>query len=363
MNIAEWFKAWMHRRQWPIQAQLEHLRINNQQDCRWLANDAKASAICERYADMLAEDWMKRGVQSISAFRKAIGCEPQYGPVDIPDEEDDDYSVPVALPDNRVVKMRKRDLHDDDQIVFDPPGCFASSHRAQRELNAEIEAAGGIDAWRATNSKGHQVGAPEVWDMWLCESVSCSLHPGVLYRFKVDPTCPKCTTMAHEHDNRLCPEQCALSAKTSAELTDADLPTPGIRKVAYMDGVDWQHHVEHDSHGVSVYPDVKSVLKREPCSKGCGVVRISMTEIDWPIEQNRELMIADESHDLASSVQSDAKILEIALDQAYALLNRIAAEPVGKLPAELFIAARQLLSPRFPMSFGYGKPLPGRRLP
>lgn len=68
----------------------------------------------------------------------------------VPDDEDDDYRMPILLPDGRVVMMRKRDLRDDDQIVIDPPGAFASSRRAQRALDEEIAAAGGLEAWQAT---------------------------------------------------------------------------------------------------------------------------------------------------------------------------------------------------------------------
>lgn len=55
------------------------------------------------------------------------------------------------------------------------------------------------------------VAAPDVWEMNYCESHSCSLHPGVLYRFKVDPTCASCMTMARDHDNVLCPSACELA--------------------------------------------------------------------------------------------------------------------------------------------------------
>lgn len=64
-----------------------------------------------------------------------------------------------------------------------------------------------------------QAAAPEIWDMWLCESVSCSLHPGVLYRFRVDPTCEKCTAMErdHGHDARICPSACTARPPVTEE--------------------------------------------------------------------------------------------------------------------------------------------------
>jgi hypothetical protein len=56
-------------------------------------------------------------------------------------------------------------------------------------------------------------------------------------------------------------------------------------KIGFMDGLDWQHHVEHDAFGVRVYPDVKSTLAKESCARKCGVVRVKMIELDWPLEQ------------------------------------------------------------------------------
>lgn len=76
MTLIERFKAWRRRRQWPIELQLEHIRVNVQTDSRWLANDPKAAAICQRYEDMLADDWMTRPVRNIADFRAEIGCDP-----------------------------------------------------------------------------------------------------------------------------------------------------------------------------------------------------------------------------------------------------------------------------------------------
>jgi hypothetical protein len=58
-------------------------------------------------------------------------------------------------------------------------------------------------------------------------------------------------------------------------------------KVAYMDGIDWQHHVGHDVHGVDIYPTIEAALKHTH-GHGCGVVRVRMIEDGWPVEQQRE---------------------------------------------------------------------------
>jgi hypothetical protein len=40
----------------------------------------------------------------------------------------------------------------------------------------------------------------ECMEMWLCESRSCLLHIGQLYRFTPDPECESCMEMQREHD-------------------------------------------------------------------------------------------------------------------------------------------------------------------
>ncbi len=55
----------------------------------------------------------------------------------------------VALPDRAYTRKERSEMLPTDAIVFDGPGAFASTERLQRELEAEIAAAGGLDAWRA----------------------------------------------------------------------------------------------------------------------------------------------------------------------------------------------------------------------
>jgi hypothetical protein len=67
---------------------------------------------------------------------------------------------------------------------------------------------------------------------------------------------------------------------------ESGLPASAEERVAYMDGVEWQHHVEHDADGTHLYPSVESVLLNNSCARQCGVVRVAIRELDWPIEQN-----------------------------------------------------------------------------
>lgn len=55
----------------------------------------------------------------------------------------------VESTDGTLVKKSRDDLKPDDRVVVDGPYAFQGSRAAQRELEAEIDAAGGFDAWRA----------------------------------------------------------------------------------------------------------------------------------------------------------------------------------------------------------------------
>lgn len=54
----------------------------------------------------------------------------------------------VELPDGSFVKKAADDLRPDDMLVFDSPEEFDHLAAVQAKLNAEIEAAGGLEAWR-----------------------------------------------------------------------------------------------------------------------------------------------------------------------------------------------------------------------
>lgn len=57
-------------------------------------------------------------------------------------------TLPVELADGTIVRKRFEDLLPDDRIVFDGPDAFADVDAAQAALEAEIEAAGGLEEWR-----------------------------------------------------------------------------------------------------------------------------------------------------------------------------------------------------------------------
>lgn len=47
------------------------------------------------------------------------------------------------------VRKTREELLPEDRIVVDGPGAFQGAEAARDRLNAEIEAAGGLDAWKA----------------------------------------------------------------------------------------------------------------------------------------------------------------------------------------------------------------------
>lgn len=59
--------------------------------------------------------------------------------------------VLIRLADGSVVSKPWEQLSDDDRVVVDGPEAFKGVDRVQRELDDEIAAAGGVDAWRAAS--------------------------------------------------------------------------------------------------------------------------------------------------------------------------------------------------------------------
>lgn len=57
-------------------------------------------------------------------------------------------NVLVELPNGTYISKASSDLQPDDLVVFDSPESFSYIAEAQAKLDAEIAAAGGIDAWR-----------------------------------------------------------------------------------------------------------------------------------------------------------------------------------------------------------------------
>jgi hypothetical protein len=79
-------------------------------------------------------------------------------------------------------------------------------------------------------------------------------------------------------------------APSSVDLTErsgeaVQRPLQKTERIAYLDGTDWLHHVGEDPHGVTIYPDAEDVETHAEC----GIVRVLMSEIDWPQLPERNL--------------------------------------------------------------------------
>lgn len=55
----------------------------------------------------------------------------------------------IETRDGKLARKERADVAPDDFLVFDGPDAFESTARLQRELEADIAAAGGLEAWRA----------------------------------------------------------------------------------------------------------------------------------------------------------------------------------------------------------------------
>ena len=65
----------------------------------------------------------------------------------------------------------------------------------------------------------------------------------------------------------------------------------GGTKHAFMDGIDWQHHlgIDNDPKGASLYPSVEDTVREKKClagGGGCGVVEVEVRLVRWVIEQD-----------------------------------------------------------------------------
>jgi hypothetical protein len=50
----------------------------------------------------------------------------------------------------------------------------------------------------------------------------------------------------------------------------------------FMDGIDWQHHLDADLFGTQLYPDEESLRKGKDCLKGgCGIVEVEVRLVRW----------------------------------------------------------------------------------
>ena len=55
----------------------------------------------------------------------------------------------VEQPDGSKVQKPANQVSDEDLVLIDGPGAFAAPDAARMRLDAEIEGAGGLDAWRS----------------------------------------------------------------------------------------------------------------------------------------------------------------------------------------------------------------------
>ena len=61
-----------------------------------------------------------------------------------------------------------------------------------------------------------------------------------------------------------------------------------LRHRCFMDGIDWQHHLEADPGGAPLFPDVESLKAKRTCidTGGCGVVEVEVRLIRWVEKQD-----------------------------------------------------------------------------
>lgn len=56
----------------------------------------------------------------------------------------------------------------------------------------------------------------------------------------------------------------------------------------FMDGIDWQHHLDADISGTRLWPDEQSCRDNNPCLPRCGMVEVEVRMIRWVQPQNME---------------------------------------------------------------------------
>ena len=62
----------------PIELQVEHLRIQLNSDNRWMNSDPTVKALTDRYLTMLADDWYAISHTPTPTFRTELGLDPNY---------------------------------------------------------------------------------------------------------------------------------------------------------------------------------------------------------------------------------------------------------------------------------------------
>jgi type II secretory pathway pseudopilin PulG len=78
--ILSMIKAWWNERrrkqQWNERLQLSVLRLQLDEDGRWLGHDPVARALIKRYQQLASDTWEKESIRDIAAFRREIGLDP-----------------------------------------------------------------------------------------------------------------------------------------------------------------------------------------------------------------------------------------------------------------------------------------------
>ena len=56
---------------------------------------------------------------------------------------------------------------------------------------------------------------------------------------------------------------------------------------AYIDGIDWQHHIDDDAAGVMVFGSIENLKAGTSHDLAeCGIVKIELCEVEWVVPQN-----------------------------------------------------------------------------
>ena len=77
-------------------------------------------------------------------------------------------------------------------------------------------------------------------------------------------------------------------ARAAIEAHEAWLEDQGMVR-CFMDGIDWQEHLEADVHGTRLYPSIKSLRAangHDPADDGCGVVEVEVRLVRWTHPQD-----------------------------------------------------------------------------
>ena len=74
----------------------------------------------------------------------------------------------------------------------------------------------------------------------------------------------------------------------------------------FMDGIDWQHHLEADTNGTLLFPSVGELKTGRTCidKGGCGVVEVEVRLIRWVEPQDLNWVKADARMRAAESVSA-----------------------------------------------------------